>query len=323
MTAASALHGWIILDKPIGITSAGGVARVKRALRDVGFKKPKVGHGGTLDPRATGVLPIALGEATKLTGWMLNGDKSYDFTISFGTQTATDDREGEAVAISDVRPSPAALQAVLPRFTGPIRQRPPAFSALKVDGQRAYKRARAGEDVQMAERETNIHTLTLSSSLSEISGRSRGQKMDTAPDVDDDSRRLDSITLSATVSKGTYIRSLARDIAAALGTVGHVAMLRRTACGPFTLEKAIALDNLMESADVRALESVVLPMTAGLDDIPAIAVSPEEASVLKHGQQLFGRPEPDGPAFAMLGNTPVAIVAVKDGVVRVERGFNI
>ncbi|MHB9881193.1 tRNA pseudouridine(55) synthase TruB [Pacificimonas sp. ICDLI1SI03] len=323
MTAASALHGWIILDKPIGITSAGGVARVKRALRDVGFKKPKVGHGGTLDPRATGVLPIALGEATKLTGWMLNGDKSYDFTISFGTQTATDDREGEAVAISDVRPSPAALQAVLPRFTGPIRQRPPAFSALKVDGQRAYKRARAGEDVQMAERETNIHTLTLSSPLSEISGRSRGQKMDTAPDVDDDSRRLDSITLSATVSKGTYIRSLARDIAAALGTVGHVAMLRRTACGPFTLEKAIALDNLMESADVRALESVVLPMTAGLDDIPAIAVSPEEASVLKHGQQLFGRPEPDGPAFAMLGNTPVAIVAVKDGVVRVERGFNI
>jgi tRNA pseudouridine55 synthase len=323
VTAASALHGWIILDKPIGITSAGGVARVKRALRDVGFKKPKVGHGGTLDPLATGVLPIALGEATKLTGWMLNGDKSYDFTISFGTQTATDDREGEAVAISDVRPSPAALQAVLPRFTGPIRQRPPAFSALKVDGQRAYKRARAGEDVQMAERETNIHTLTLSSSLSEISGRSRGQKMDTAPDVDDDSRRLDSITLSATVSKGTYIRSLARDIAAALGTVGHVAMLRRTACGPFTLEKAIALDNLMESADVRALESVVLPMTAGLDDIPAIAVSPEEASVLKHGQQLFGRPEPDGPAFAMLGNTPVAIVAVKDGVVRVERGFNI
>ncbi len=323
MTAASALHGWIILDKPIGITSAGGVARVKRALRDVGFKKPKVGHGGTLDPLATGVLPIALGEATKLTGWMLNGDKSYDFTISFGTQTATDDREGAAVATSDVRPSLAALQAVLPRFTGPIRQRPPAFSALKVDGQRAYKRARAGEDMQMAERETTIHTLTLSSSLSEVSGRSRVKKMDTAPDVDDDSLRLDSITLSATVSKGTYIRSLARDIAAALGTVGHVAMLRRTACGPFSLEKAIALDNLMESADVRALEGVVLPMTAGLDDIPAIAVSPEEASVLKHGQQLFGRPEPDGPAFAMLGNTPVAIVAVKDGVVRVERGFNI
>jgi|TARA_R100000501_G_scaffold14680_3_gene26647 tRNA pseudouridine55 synthase len=323
VTAASALHGWIILDKPIGITSAGGVARVKRALRDVGFKKPKVGHGGTLDPLATGVLPIALGEATKLTGWMLNGDKSYDFTISFGTQTATDDREGAAVATSDVRPSLAALQAVLPRFTGPIRQRPPAFSALKVDGQRAYKRARAGEDMQMAERETTIHTLTLSSSLSEVSGRSRVKKMDTAPDVDDDSLRLDSITLSATVSKGTYIRSLARDIAAALGTVGHVAMLRRTACGPFSLEKAIALDNLMESADVRALEGVVLPMTAGLDDIPAIAVSPEEASVLKHGQQLFGRPEPDGPAFAMLGNTPVAIVAVKDGVVRVERGFNI
>lgn len=298
------MNGWIILDKPVGITSAGGVARVKRLMRDAGIRKPKVGHGGTLDPLATGVLPIALGEATKLTGHMLNGDKSYDFTVRFGTATATDDLEGDVVAASAARPARTALMAVLPRFTGAIRQRPPAYSALKVDGERAYKRARAGEAVTLAEREVTVHALSCLG-------------------MDGPEAALDSATLSATASKGTYIRALARDIATALGTVGHVTMLRRTACGPFGLEKAITLDNLMESATERDLESMVLPMTAGLDDIPALAITPEEANVLKHGQTLLGRPEPDGPMIAMDGETPVALVAVEDGTVRVERGFNI
>ena len=293
------LHGWIILDKPLGITSAGGVARVKRLMRAAGIAKPKVGHGGTLDPQATGVLPIALGEATKLTGRMLNGDKAYDFTIAFGTATATDDVEGEVVATSDVRPTRAAVETLLPKFTGTIRQRPPAYSALKVDGQRAYKRARAGESVTLAERAITIRSL-------EILDATEG-----------------SVTLSAQVTKGTYIRSLARDIAEALGTVGHVAMLRRTTCGPFALEKAISVDILEKRAMERGLGSMVLPMTAGLDDIPALSVTPEEAARLKHGQHLSGRPEPDGSYIAMDGTAPVAMISLISGESRTDRGFNL
>ncbi|MBV7255955.1 tRNA pseudouridine(55) synthase TruB [Pacificimonas sp. WHA3] len=303
----TAIHGWIIMDKPLGITSAGGVARVKRLMREHGIRKPKVGHGGTLDPLATGVLPIALGEATKLTGRMLNGDKGYDFTITFGSATATDDLEGDIVEESAHRPSLASVQDVLPQFTGPITQRPPAYSALKVDGERAYKRARAGEVLNMAERGVTVHELIISTTCG------------APPDAD----ALDQITLSATVSKGTYVRALARDIAVALGTAGHVSMLRRTACGPFALESAITLDNLMESAMERGLESVVLPMTTGLDDIPALPVTAEEAGILRHGQQLSGCPEPDGLKIAMMEEIPVALVAVENGIVRVERGFNL
>ncbi|MGB7404515.1 MAG: tRNA pseudouridine(55) synthase TruB [Pacificimonas sp.] len=293
------LNGWIILDKPLGITSAGAVARVKRLMRESGIRKPKVGHGGTLDPLATGVLPIALGEATKLTGRMLNGDKSYNFTIRFGAQTATDDREGEIIATSDIRPERQDVEALLPVFTGTLVQTPPAYSALKVEGERAYKRARAGESVEMASRAVTIHSLT-------VSGAGH-----------------DQVTLSARVSKGTYIRALARDIALKLGTVGHVSMLRRTACGPFPLETAIALDNLMESATERGLERMVRPMTAGLDDIPALSVTPDEATALKHGQHLVGRPEQDGSYVAMDGETPVALISLLAGTSRTDRGFNL
>ena len=293
------MNGWIILDKPLGLTSAQGVAAIKRLWRRAGFPKPKIGHGGTLDPLATGVLPIALGEATKLTGRMLNGDKAYDFTVRFGVATETDDAEGGVVATSDVRPARAAIEAVLPRFTGLIEQRPPAYSALKVDGERAYARARAGEVVVLPPRAVTIHALRLVKTDGETA------------------------TFSVSCSKGTYVRSLARDIAEALGTVGHVVMLRRTKAGPFGLEGAISLDKLGELAMEQRLIAALLPLTAGLDDIPALAVNPGEAARLKSGQTLAGRPEPDGLVIAMLDAVPVALARVEAGTVCVERGFNL
>ena len=298
------MHGWIILDKPLGLGSTQGVSAVKRCLRQGGYGKGiKVGHGGTLDPLATGVLPIAVGEATKLAGRMLDSDKVYDFTIRFGEQTSTLDAEGEVVATSDVRPTRDALEAVLPRFTGPITQVPPAYSALKIDGERAYDLARAGEEVVLASRAVTIHSLTVGEAA--------------------DSGALEDITLTAHVSKGTYIRSLARDIALALGTVGHVTMLRRTKAGPFTLAPAISLDKLNEMGQARTLEQILLPLRAGLDDIPALALDPDQAGALRQGRVLAGIAVDDGQYFAMLGDTPVALVEALDAQVRVVRGFNL
>lgn len=293
------LHGWIILDKPLGLGSTAGVSAVKRALRDGGYPKVKVGHGGTLDPLATGVLPIAVGEATKLAGRMLDSDKIYDFTIAFGTETDSLDLEGKVIATSDVRPTLAAIEAILPRFTGQIEQVPPAFSALKVDGKRAYDLARVGEEFVLAKRTVTIHALT--------------------------NRRVEAnaITLTAHVSKGTYIRSLARDIAHALGTVGHVAMLRRTKAGPFTLEQAISLDKLNEYAKARALEDVTLPIRTALDDIPALALTPEQARLLHNGQVLTGIAAQGGLHLALDGEIPLALVEVLDGNVRTVRRFNL
>ena len=296
-----ALHGWIILDKPVGIGSTQAVGAVKRALREAGEPKTKVGHGGTLDPLASGVLPIALGEATKLAGRMLDATKSYDFTIRFGEETDTLDLEGKVVATSDVRPTLAEIEAVLARFTGLIEQIPPAFSALKVDGKRAYDLARSGEAVELESRQVTVHNLKI---LPE--GEVPGE-----------------ITLSATVSKGTYIRSLARDIAHALNSVGHVTMLRRTKAGPFTLERAISLDFLGDAAKARQLTRTVLPLEAGLDDIPGLPVTPEQAQLLRHGQQLFGIPAVRGLHLATDGSTPVALVEVSDDGLRVVRGFNL
>lgn len=293
------MHGWIILDKPLGLGSTQGVSAVKRALREGGYGKFKVGHGGTLDPLATGVLPIAIGEATKLAGRMLDSDKVYDFTVRFGVETDTLDLEGQVVAESDVRPSRTQIEAVLPRFTGLIDQVPPAYSALKVDGERAYDLARKGAEVALASRAVTIRALAL---------------RETAPD---------NATLTAHVSKGTYIRSLARDIAHALGTVGHVTMLRRVKAGPFTLESAISLDKLAESAKGRTLEHCLLPLRAGLDDIPALSLAPDQAGALRQGRALIGIAANDGQHFALEGETPVALVEVSDGTVRVIRGFNL
>jgi tRNA pseudouridine55 synthase len=297
------MHGWILLDKPLGLGSTQGVSAVKRALRDGGYGKFKVGHGGTLDPLATGVLPIALGEATKLAGRMLDSDKVYDFTIRFGEQTDTLDLEGAVIATSEVRPSRTALEAVLAQFTGPIAQVPPIYSALKVDGQRAYDLARAGEEVTLKSRDVTIHALTIS-------------------DADADGL-LEAATLTAHVSKGTYIRSLARDIALALGTVGHVIMLRRVKAGPFGLQTAISLDKLAELGKGHALAQALLPLRAGLDDIPAFSLTPDQAGRLRQGQQLVGIAADEGPAFAMLDDVPVALVEVQHGVARVVRGFNL
>jgi tRNA pseudouridine55 synthase len=304
--AAMALHGWIILDKPVGLGSTQVVSIVKRALRETGEPKTKVGHGGTLDPLASGILPIALGEATKLAGRMLDATKTYDFTIRFGQETDTLDLEGKTIATSVARPTRADLEAVLPRFTGSIEQVPPAFSALKVDGQRAYDLARAGKDVELKSRSVTVLSLT-----------ARHPRFRTKDEAQDE------ITLSATVSKGTYIRSLARDISHALGTVGHVTMLRRTKAGPFGLDQAISLDFLQDAAKARQLTRTVLPLDAGLDDIPALPVTPEQARLLRHGQPLFGIPAMPGLQLATSGGTPVALVEVSDDGCKVVRGFNL
>ncbi len=302
-----ALHGWIVVDKPVGIGSTACVSAVKRALRQGGYARVKVGHGGTLDPLASGVLPIALGEATKLCGRMLDATKAYEFTVRFGEETDTLDAEGAVVARSDARATWAEVEATLRRFTGDIEQLPPAYSALKVDGRRAYDLARAGQEVALAARPVTIHSLAV---------RDRPPN---ALDAD----RVEDLTLLATVSKGTYIRSLARDIAYALETVGHVAMLRRVKAGPFGLSQAISLDKLGELAHARRLEDALLPLTAGLDDIPALPVDPGQARALREGRRLAGIAAKPGLHLATDLSVPVALVELSEGELRVVRGFNL
>jgi tRNA pseudouridine55 synthase len=301
------LHGWIILDKPLGLGSTTAVSAVKRILRQAGEPKTKVGHGGTLDPLASGVLPIALGEATKLCGRMLDATKAYDFTIRLGEQRDTLDVEGQVVATSEVRPTPEQIEAVLLRFTGEIEQVPPAYSALKIGGKAAYARARAGEELEMKPRRITVHELS-------IGRASEGSRP---------ARPTDEVTLSATVSKGTYIRSLARDIAHALGTVGHISYLRRTRAGPFALGQAVSLDFLEETAKAHGLDGAVVPLEAALDDIPALPVTPDQAQLLRHGQKLVGFPATPGLQLATSDTRPVALVeATADGL-KVVRGFNL
>jgi tRNA pseudouridine55 synthase len=232
---------------------------------------------------------------------MLDATKAYDFTIRFGAQTDTLDAEGKMVATSDVRPAMDEIETVLPRFTGEIEQVPPVYSALKIGGKAAYARARAGENIDMKARRVSIYALEI-------------RHAEAAPD---------QITLSAVVSKGTYIRSLARDIADALGTVGHISYLRRTRAGPFGLDRAVSLDFLQEMAKARQLDGAVVPLEAALDDIPALPVTPGQAQLLRHGQRLAGFPEQPGLQLATSDGRPVALVeAAADGL-RVVRGFNL
>ena len=364
--------GWIVLDKPRGMGSTQGVAAVKRNLREGGYPKTKIGHGGTLDPLAEGVLPIALGEATKLAGRMLDATKTYVFTIQFGAETDTLDTEGEVIARSDRFPPLAAVAGVLDHFTGEIEQVPPAYSALKVDGKRAYDLARAGEDVELKSRRVTIYALGLASPLTGEDGedwsqsdltqpgegdgatppsptaaneqahkpsyplprgeRSSGDLESTfatttgRPDPYDPSMPLElaeSVTLEATVSKGTYIRSLARDIALALGTRGHVTYLRRTKAGPFREEQAISLDKLNEIANGAPLQDLILPIEAGLDDIPALSLDPEQAQAARQGRVISGMPQADGLYFAKSGAVPVALVEIESGTMKIVRGFNL
>jgi tRNA pseudouridine55 synthase len=291
MTNRHPLHGWLIINKPQGPSSAQVVGKVKHLLKPL-----KIGHGGTLDPLATGVLPLALGEATKTVGFMLDGDKSYQFTLKFGSTTTTDDSAGETTATTASRPTEAALKAILPQFTGPIRQMPPAVSALKVGGERAYNLVRKGEVPQLAARPVTIHALKLLSY--------DGQEA----------------KLEADVSKGTYIRSLARDIAAALGSLGHVSALHRTKHGPFSIADAVTLDNLAQMTE----KPPILPVKAALDGLPAHTLTPEQAQRLRHGQVL-STAYPQGLAL-MVGEDgqPVAMAEISaNGTAKAQRVFNL
>lgn len=318
------MNGWIIFDKPVGLGSTQAVGAVKRVCREAGLGKVKVGHGGTLDPLASGVLPIALGEATKLCGRMLDASKVYDFTIAFGIETAGLDAEGEVVATSDVRPTLAEIEAVLPRFTGSIEQVPPAYSAIKIDGQRAYDLARKGEAVEMKARAVTIHSLRHTG----LDPASMPADEERAPDQvrgdEGGGGALESITLTAHVSKGTYIRSLARDIAHAVGSVGHVSMLRRTKAGPFDLSQAISLDKLNAFGQGAAQSEVFLPLEAGLVDIPALNLSPEAAGAIRQGRVWTGVSADDGLYWGRDSEMrPVALIEVLAGTLKVVRGFNL
>jgi tRNA pseudouridine55 synthase len=241
------MDGFLLIDKPAGPSSAQVVARLKRLLPvKKGPGRTKIGHGGTLDPLATGLLPLGLGKGTRRLQALLEGPKTYRFTVIFGTQTTTDDAEGTPTATSAHRPTAAQIQAILPQFTGLIEQTPPAFSALKVDGQRAYALARQGQTPTLESRPVTIHSLKL---------------LPNTPTPQNPNIPLTSASFEADVSKGTYIRSLARDLALALGTVGHVGSLVRTRHGPFSLDQAVSLDKFAQTADIAAY---LLPLDAPL-----------------------------------------------------------
>ena len=251
------IGGWLVIDKPAGITSNRVVTRLKHATG------MKAGHAGTLDPLATGILPVALGEATKTVSFLSKAEKSYSFRIRWGVATDTEDSDGAVTAESPVRPEEAAIRGALPRFTGPLAQRPPAYSAIKIAGKRAYALARAGKAATLAERSVTIHRLDLT----------------TLPD-------RDHADFVATVSEGTYIRALARDLAVALGTLGHITVLRRLSVGRFGEEQAISLDLAASLGHSLAASGHLLPIEAALDDIPALALTADEAARLRHGQAI-------------------------------------
>ena len=252
------VHGWFVIDKPEGYTSTKIVAIVKRLSNAA-----KAGHAGTLDPMATGILPIAMGEATKTIPYVVDSTKEYEFTVAWGTATATDDREGDMVATSDNRPDRSAIEKIIPAFVGSIEQTPPAFSAIKIGGKRAYALARKGEEVVLKPRTIEIYELDLID----------------MPDRDHARFRVVS-------GAGAYMRALARDMAVALDTVGHLIKLRRTRVGPFSLDTSILLDELQGFGHIAAVLECLLPIETALDDIPALALSGIEASRLRNGQSV-------------------------------------
>lgn len=302
------LDGWINLDKPAGLTSTQALARVKRAL-----KPQKIGHAGTLDPLATGILPLALGEATKTIPYAQDGIKTYTFAVLWGEARDTDDAEGQVTATSPVRPTAAQVEAVIPQFLGEIEQTPPRFSAIKIDGQRAYDLAREGEEIEMKSRLVWIESLEMTGFYP------------------------DKATFECICGKGTYIRSLGRDMAVALGTVGHIVDLRRTAVGPFTEDTAISLDLFTDFDDSAPLDNVLLPIETALDDIPALALNTQEAARIKGGQSLSFISRPDferllaagldpkfeTTALAVYDGLPLALVIVQGPDIRPVRVLNL
>ena len=292
------VDGWVILDKPVGLGSTPAVSKVRRL-----FGAQKAGHGGTLDPLASGVLPIALGEATKTVPFVMDGRKEYRFTLRFGQARSTEDAEGEVTATSDLRPTDQAIRSALPAFVGDIEQVPPAFSALKIEGKRAYDLARAGQPVALKPRRVLIERL-------ELLGR---------PDTD----HADFVV---SCGKGTYIRSLGRDLALSLGTVGYLSALRRTAVGPFREEAAISLPKLEALGHIPALLGVLAPVATALDDIPALALTEAQADRLRQGQPvLLTRDAPPSGALlrAEAGSRLVALVRSDGASLQPVRVFNL
>jgi tRNA pseudouridine55 synthase len=298
------VHGWLVLDKPVGMTSTHAVSVIKHL-----FAARRAGHAGTLDPLASGCLPIAVGEATKTVPFVFDGRKTYRFTIRWGEERDTDDAEGRVVATSDKRPDRDAIERLLPRFTGTIEQVPPRFSAVKLDGERAYDLAREGEVVELAARTITIHRLV----LTEI--------------VDPE-----TAVLTAECGKGTYIRSLARDLGRALGVFGHVASLRRSRVGPFGEADMIPLEQAQSlchraAAGEGHLADALLPVETALDDIPALAVTPADAARLQRGQAVLmrGRDAPivRGMVQVACSGQLLAIAEVEQGEIVPRRVFNL
>jgi tRNA pseudouridine55 synthase len=298
------VHGWVVLDKPVGMTSTHAVSVVKRL-----FSAKRCGHAGTLDPLASGALPIALGEATKTVPFVMDGRKLYRFTIQWGEERDTDDAEGRSVSTSNERPSPEAICARLPLFTGLIQQVPPRYSAIKIEGERAYDLARDGEQVELAPRPVQIGRLEI-------------------VDVPD----RDHAVLEAECGKGTYVRSLARDLGRALGCFGHVSALRRAAVGPFGEETMILLEQL-EALCHRAasgegcLADALMPVETALDDIPALAVSRADAARLQRGQAVLlrGRDAPNfrGTIYVTVSGQLLALAELDRGEIVPKRVFNL
>jgi tRNA pseudouridine55 synthase len=289
------VHGWVVLDKPIGMTSTHAVSVVKRV-----FQARRAGHAGTLDPLASGLLPIALGEATKTVPFVMDGRKRYRFTVRWGEERDTDDAEGRVAATSAERPTAEAIRALIPQFTGTISQVPPRYSALKIDGERAYDLAREGAEVELDARPVEIHRLELTET----------------PDAD-------HAVLVAECGKGTYVRAIARDMGRALGCLGHVSALRRTAVGSFEESHAVGIDALQAPA---IPESALLPVAAGLASVPALNLSRGDAARLARGQSVLlrGRDAPimSGPVAVFTHGTLVAIADIEKGEVQPRRIFN-
>lgn len=290
------LHGWLIIDKPLGITSSAVVNKAKWA-----YDAQKAGHAGTLDPEATGVLAIAFGEATKTVPYVTDSLKAYRFTVRLGQATNTDDAEGEVVLKSDHRPSDADIRAALPAFTGDILQVPPQYSAVKVNGERAYKRARAGEDMDLKARPLYVESLELVE----------------RPDAD-------HAVLEMVCGKGGYVRAIARDLGEALGCYGHVVQLRRIWAGPFEITDSIPFSKLDELAKNRALDTFLLPLEAGLNDLEELPCTPEGAAKLRNGNAglvLAGDVEYGEECWASVDGKPVAIGVYKAGELHPNRVF--
>src|SRR4051794_25162552 len=298
------VHGWVVLDKPIGMTSTHAVAVVKRL-----FSAKRAGHAGTLDPLATGGLPIALGEATKTVPFVMDGRKRYRFTVAWGEERDTDDTEGRVTRSSDLRPSADAIRALLPQFTGLIEQTPPQYSAVKIAGERAYDLARDGETVALQPRAVEIHELTLL------------EQLDSTHSV-----------FQAECGKGTYVRALARDLGRLLGCFGHICALRRTLVGPFGEQDMIPLAQLEALCDRAAsgegsLADALLPVETALDDIPALAVTRADAARLHRGQAVLLRgrdaPNSSGTVYVTVAGRLLALAEIGNGELIPRRVFNL